>query len=196
MKTFGEQGRGSIIDSGLLAEHFKRSSACSLRPTLWKWTGNIADFLWGHRKARWSQQDVQPIKSLMEKCHLVSDSSVGDKKKAYSFYSITGCLVHSGWKRAREEKLVIKSSFISLLRLFFFFCRCSISCTHTLDGLKDETLLLLMFRRHWSQHHFPLFLLLHCAPEKPHLKHSYSQKQWHSCTCSLFSVASFPEVLF
>lgn len=31
---------------------------------------------------------MQPIKSFMKNCNLVSDSSVGDKKKAYSFYSI------------------------------------------------------------------------------------------------------------
>lgn len=75
---------------------------------------------------------MQPIKSFMKNRNLVSDSSVGDKKKAYSFYSIMGWLAHFLGVGERKEKQVIKSSFISLLlHFFFFFRRCSISCTCT-----------------------------------------------------------------
>lgn len=112
-----------------------------------------------------------PIKSFMKNRNLVSDSSVGDKKKAYSFYSIMGWLAHFGGRKKRKKKQVIKSSFISLLlHLFFFFRQCSISCTRarTHTNWTEWELKLaafhLMWRRHLSQHralHLQAILLWH-----------------------------------
>lgn len=55
---------------------------------------------------------MQPIKSFMKNCNLVSDSSVGDKKKAYSFYSIKG-----GLARFLGEK---KEGGITGYKIFFY----------------------------------------------------------------------------
>lgn len=96
---------------------------------MFKWTECIRHVVWGQTKAMCSVQNLQPIKSFMWNCNLVSDSSVGEEKRAYSFPFTQGV---AGFIVEKEKSQVMKSgySFMPLFLSHFHFVLLNYSFRH------------------------------------------------------------------